>query len=88
MRCPTCHTMLITDHRLGIEIDTCPSCDGVWLDRGEFNDILERASDAGTTPSALPGDLDPIVPGIGPDRVPVGRRAAEQSYWMTVLHAD
>lgn len=46
MNCPTCaHTTLVMSERTGIEIDYCPSCRGVWLDRGELDKIIERASD-------------------------------------------
>jgi Zn-finger nucleic acid-binding protein len=47
MDCPNCKTtkLLMTD-RLGIEIDYCPQCRGVWLDRGELDKIIERSSDA------------------------------------------
>ena len=45
MKCPTCVTLdlLMTD-RQGIEIDYCPQCRGVWLDRGELDKIIERSS--------------------------------------------
>ncbi|MEP1124867.1 MAG: zf-TFIIB domain-containing protein [Ilumatobacter sp.] len=43
MNCPTCpdSTLIMTD-RSGIEIDYCPTCRGVWLDRGELDKIIER----------------------------------------------
>ena len=47
MKCPTCPStaLLITD-RSGIEIDYCPDCRGVWLDRGELDKLIERATPA------------------------------------------
>ena len=44
MKCPACPdaTLLMTD-RQGVEIDYCPACRGVWLDRGELDKLLERA---------------------------------------------
>jgi Zn-finger nucleic acid-binding protein len=44
MRCPHCPdaTLSMTD-RQGIEIDFCPQCRGVWLDRGELDKLIERA---------------------------------------------
>ena len=46
MDCPSCKTSnLLMTERLGIEIDYCPKCRGVWLDRGELDKIIERASD-------------------------------------------
>ena len=45
MKCPTCpdSALAMTD-RQGIEIDYCPQCRGVWLDRGELDKLLERAA--------------------------------------------
>lgn len=47
MKCPVCPdaTLLMTD-RQGVEIDYCPQCRGVWLDRGELDKLLEIASKA------------------------------------------
>lgn len=45
MKCPHCSTTLVMTDRQGIEIDYCPDCRGVWLDRGELDKIIERASD-------------------------------------------
>ena len=44
MKCPRCETALSISDRQGIEIDFCPQCRGVWLDRGELDKIVERAS--------------------------------------------
>jgi Zn-finger nucleic acid-binding protein len=43
MQCPTDGTTLTMSERGGIEIDYCPSCRGVWLDRGELDKIIERS---------------------------------------------
>lgn len=44
MKCPICTTSdLLMTERLGIEIDYCPQCRGVWLDRGELDKIIERS---------------------------------------------
>ncbi len=42
MACPVDGTALVMSERSGIEIDYCPSCRGVWLDRGELDKIIER----------------------------------------------
>ena len=42
MVCPHCSTKLNVSHRQGVEIDTCPECRGVWLDRGELDKIIDR----------------------------------------------
>ncbi|GAA4380662.1 zf-TFIIB domain-containing protein [Nocardioides caricicola] len=44
MQCPTDQTTLVMSERSGIEIDYCPTCRGVWLDRGELDKIIERAA--------------------------------------------
>lgn len=42
MNCPKCNVHLLIAERQGIEIDYCPECRGVWLDRGELDKIIER----------------------------------------------
>ena len=44
MKCPSCNETLVMSERQGVEIDYCPSCRGVWLDRGELDKILERSA--------------------------------------------
>lgn len=43
MKCPKCDETLLIAFRSGVEIDYCPKCRGVWLDRGELDKIIERA---------------------------------------------
>lgn len=42
MQCPVCNVSLLMSDRNGIEIDYCPQCRGIWLDRGELDKIIER----------------------------------------------
>lgn len=51
MKCPTDNATLVMSERHGIEIDYCPECRGVWLDRGELDKIIDRA---GTAPASAP----------------------------------
>lgn len=45
MQCPVCtNTQLVMSERQGIEIDYCPQCRGVWLDRGELDKLIERSA--------------------------------------------
>lgn len=45
MNCPSCGNVdLVMSERQGVEIDYCPTCRGVWLDRGELDKIIERTS--------------------------------------------
>lgn len=56
MKCPSCNVDLVMSERSGIEIDYCPQCRGVWLDRGELDKIIERNAQS-DFPSTKP-DLD------------------------------
>lgn len=44
MNCPVCNVALNISERQGIEIDYCPQCRGIWLDRGELDKIIERSN--------------------------------------------
>lgn len=44
MNCPNCNETLVMSDRQGVEIDYCPKCRGVWLDRGELDKIIERSA--------------------------------------------
>ena len=50
MKCPSCNVDLVMSERSGIEIDYCPQCRGVWLDRGELDKIIERNAQTTTPP--------------------------------------
>ena len=52
MQCPIDGTELVMTDRSGVEIDYCPQCRGVWLDRGELDKIIERS--AAPTPPPPP----------------------------------
>ena len=55
MKCPADGETLVMADRSGVEIDYCPKCRGVWLDRGELDKIIERsAADAAPTPATAP----------------------------------
>ena len=51
MKCPVDDTELVMTERSGVEIDYCPKCRGVWLDRGELDKIIDRASPAAPAPA-------------------------------------
>ncbi|MCI7774177.1 MAG: zf-TFIIB domain-containing protein [Enorma sp.] len=47
MKCPVCKDVtLLMSEKNGVEIDYCPECRGIWLDRGELDKIIDRARDA------------------------------------------
>lgn len=53
MQCPIDKVDLVMTERSGIEVDYCPKCRGVWLDRGELDKIIERA---GSAPAMQPAE--------------------------------
>jgi uncharacterized protein len=65
MKCPVDSIDLVMSERSGVEIDYCPKCRGVWLDRGELDKIIDRVA-AETAPSASrpvpPAPQPPIAP--------------------------
>jgi hypothetical protein len=56
MQCPIDGTELVMTDRNGVEIDYCPKCRGVWLDRGELDKIIERSA-AQMAPEPAPRDM-------------------------------
>jgi Zn-finger nucleic acid-binding protein len=66
MLCPADQTPLTMAERQGIEIDYCPTCRGVWLDRGELDKIIDRSNaaqpQAAPPPQPAPGQAYPQQP--------------------------
>ena len=62
MQCPVCRVPLAMSDRQGIEIDYCPQCRGVWLDRGELDKIIERSAPQAAAPSPSPQAPQPSAP--------------------------
>ncbi len=48
MICPRCNSNLLMSNTKGVEIDHCPNCKGVWLDRGELDKIIDRSNAEGS----------------------------------------
>jgi Zn-finger nucleic acid-binding protein len=61
MLCPHDQSVLVMTERQGVEIDYCPQCRGVWLDRGELDKIIERAQ-TGVAPTDGPGAPGAVPP--------------------------
>jgi Zn-finger nucleic acid-binding protein len=59
MQCPIDGTTLVMADRQGVEIDYCPQCRGVWLDRGELDKIIERSAPQGRAGAP---DAEPLPP--------------------------
>ncbi len=72
MKCPVCkETDLKMSDRQGIEIDYCPNCRGIWLDRGELDKLIERAAtmEAAATPRPA-APAPPVQPQGYPQQPP------------------
>lgn len=75
MQCPHCpDTTLVMSDRQGVEIDYCPKCRGVWLDRGELDKLIERSVTmqspaAAQPPAGVPQQQQPYPPQRRPDFV-------------------
>ncbi|MBL8059605.1 MAG: zf-TFIIB domain-containing protein [Chthonomonas sp.] len=69
MNCPNCNTPLHIAERLGVEIDFCQTCRGVWLDRGELDKIIQKSA-----------QNDPSQPGFIPQTIPPAPRIEPARY--------
>jgi uncharacterized protein len=69
MRCPVDNETLVMADRGGVEIDYCPKCRGVWLDRGELDKIIERS--LGAPAPAAPAFAPPPAPPMQQQAAPV-----------------
>lgn len=68
MKCPHCaEATLVMSERQGVEIDYCPQCRGIWLDRGELDKLLDRAATMSPAPAQAPAR--PAAPAGRPDFV-------------------
>lgn len=54
MKCPKCNVTLLMSEKRGIEIDYCPECRGIWLDRGELEKIIEKSESMESSPGNRP----------------------------------
>ncbi len=78
MRCPVDNETLVMADRNGVEIDYCPKCRGVWLDRGELDKIIERAGLA-EAPVAAKEPARGASPSYAPPRQDEPRRDERRS---------
>ena len=74
MPCPVCAVPLVMSDRQGVEIDYCPQCRGVWLDRGELDKIIERsaAAESASRPASPPQYVAPPASEPHPESRPWG----------------
>ncbi len=59
MQCPNDQATLLMTERQGIEIDYCPTCRGVWLDKGELDKLISNSESASAAPAAAPAFQSP-----------------------------
>ncbi len=87
MKCPVCKEVdLVMTERQGVEIDYCPTCRGIWLDRGELDKIIERSSGAQASPSAGRGQVDDGADDEdGPGAQQPDRRGRRESWFSNLL---
>jgi uncharacterized protein len=95
MRCPTCGSRLVEVDRTGVLIDACPSCRGVWLDRGELDKIVERsvppeqaAPTAAPQPAATMHREGRGYGGHDYDRSHGGKPYKKRKHWLSELFDD
>jgi Zn-finger nucleic acid-binding protein len=62
MKCPACNVALVMSERQGIEIDYCPECRGIWLDRGELDKIIQRSATEAPAPVQQQAPPPPQAP--------------------------
>ncbi|GGX98487.1 TFIIB-type zinc ribbon-containing protein [Vogesella alkaliphila] len=78
MQCPVCKdTTLVMSERQGIEIDYCPQCRGVWLDRGELDKIIQHSLGHMAAADAAP---QAAQPGYPPRQPPQQQPYPQQPY--------
>ena len=88
MQCPSDGTVLVMSERSGIEIDYCPTCRGVWLDRGELDKIIERGSRefggaqqaASAVPAPPAAPAQPHAPAYGQQQPAYGQQSYDNRY--------
>jgi hypothetical protein len=85
MKCPICKDPdLVMTERQNIEIDYCPQCRGVWLDRGELDKIIERVQLEQQSYTAMPAPTAlPAQPAVAP---PVSTQSGISSTFLTPPH--
>ena len=86
MKCPTCiDPMLVMSDRQGIEIDYCPLCRGVWLDRGELDKLIALGANAGRGHTAASASAQSARPDFQDSdyRSGPGHPATRKKSWLS-----
>lgn len=85
MKCPTDGSVLVMSERSGIEIDYCPDCRGVWLDRGELDKIIDRAAPSGQEFAPQPQSRGSSRPTKQPNRRRKEEEEEKEGSWLAEL---
>lgn len=86
MNCPICQNVqLVMAERHGIEIDYCPKCRGVWLDRGELDKIIERTSQVVPQAPVQPPQQNYPQPPLSSDDSHYGYTHKRKKSWLGEL---
>jgi Zn-finger nucleic acid-binding protein len=86
MKCPSDGATLVMSDRSGVEIDYCPDCRGVWLDRGELDKILERSVTASApTAAAAAAPAPQYAPPPQYPPYPQGGYKKKPHNWLTEI---
>lgn len=81
MKCPVCSDQVLTmSERQGVEIDYCPGCRGVWLDRGELDKLIEKTEAAMPSAPPAPSPRSDDRDARGDDRYARGDDRHEKRY--------
>ena len=82
MKCPCCpDTSLVMSDRQGVEIDYCPQCRGVWLDRGELDKLIERSAVTAQAPATATSS--PSQPAFVDSDYGMGRQRGRRKSWLS-----
>lgn len=86
MKCPSCpETTLVMTDRQGVEIDYCPACRGIWLDRGELDKLLDKAATVAAPATAGPATRNHRQPDFDDSDFHGGQRH-QRSHKKSWLH--
>lgn len=90
MNCPVCNLELKMSERHDVEIDYCPKCRGVWLDRGELDKIIERAAGDRVAPVEAERRVqrEEYPPAAGYDRREYDKRHKKRSFLSDIFDFD
>lgn len=83
MKCPVCpDTTLLMSERQGVEIDYCPNCRGIWLDRGELDKLIQLSGREDISRPEPPRAAAPSAPRRDDDESDNYRKPHRKKSWL------